>query len=112
MTLAVIAVAPCHGGDYLQEKFAFAEIVEAAGVASEKCPGLHLIEENLEAATKDSGASDNDIYFTEYDFWAARGRANAIGGYTKDPAHWCDQMWQFLGPGHPPMVHRTLLRKD
>jgi hypothetical protein len=46
----------------LQEKYQFAEIIETAGVVADKCPGLHIIEDNLEVASSDSGATEDDYH--------------------------------------------------
>jgi len=96
----------------LQPKFLVAEVIEAAGFAAEKCPGLHLIEHNIEAEYHSAGAADDDMNTPEFQLMAARGRTNAAEGYTKSPAAWCESMWNYLGPAHPPMVKHTLLRRD
>ena len=97
-----------------QEKFQIAEIFEAAAFAAEKCPGLHVIDDGVEATTADFGYSSDDdiIYSTEFNFWVERGQMNARIGYEKDPAGWCASMWKFLGPDHPPMIKHTLLSKE
>jgi hypothetical protein len=96
----------------LQPKFLVAEVIEAAGFAAEKCPGLHLIEDNIEAEYHSAGAADDDKYTPEFELMSARGRANAAEGYDKNPAGWCESMWNYLGPAHPPMVKHTLLQRD
>ena len=97
----------------LQPKFLVTEVIEAAGLAAEKCPGFHIIEDNIEAEFRSAGGSDSDIYTPEFEAMSARGRANAMVGYTKkNLAGWCEDMWRFLGPAHPPMVKHTLLKKD
>jgi hypothetical protein len=40
------------------------------------------------------------------------GGSNAAEGYAKNPAGWCESMWNYLGPAHPPMVKHTLLQRD
>jgi hypothetical protein len=111
VTILAVVTTPADSQS-IPHKYQFAEIVEAAGVAADKCPGLHLIDANAEAATTDSGADEDDIYSPEYEFWSKRGKATAQEGFLKDPVHWCNRIWQYLGPNHPPMVHRTLLTKD
>jgi hypothetical protein len=118
--LAALTIAtPAMAGDQalkhlLQEKFQIAEIFEAASIASEKCPGLHVIEDAVVATAADLGFTDDDdiIYSPEYNLWAARGQTNAKIGYEKDPVHWCESVWHFLGPDHPPMIKRALLKKQ
>jgi hypothetical protein len=98
-----------------QDKFEIAEIFEAADFASSKCLGLHLIEEAVTATAIDLGFSEEDddiIHSPEFNFWAERGRTNAKIGYEKNPIKWCEDMWRFLGPDHPPMIKHTLLTKD
>jgi hypothetical protein len=125
VTLAALVVAPslARSGEFtaddvaglkhiLQPKFQVAEVIEAAGLAAEKCPGLHLIEANIEAEFSSAGASEDDIYTPEFEAMSARGKANALEGYSKNPAHWCERMWTFLGPTHPPMIKYTLLKRD
>jgi hypothetical protein len=96
----------------LQPKFQVAEVIEAAGVAAERCPGFHVIEYNIEAEFRSAGGSDDDIYTSEFELMSARGRANAVEGYIKNPGDWCENMWRFLGPAHPPMIKHTLLKRD
>jgi hypothetical protein len=96
----------------LQDKFQVAEVIEGAGFAAEKCPGFHIIEDNIWAEYHSAGASDNDMYAPEFELMAARGRANAAEGYSKNPSRWCERMWNFLGPAHPPMIKHTLLTRD
>jgi len=96
----------------LQPKFQVAEVIEGAGVVAEKCPGFHIIEDNIEAEFRSAGGSDSDINTPEFEIMSARGRANAMVGYTKNPTGWCEDMWRFLGPAHPPMIKHTLLKRD
>lgn len=98
--------------ELLSEKFQLAEIFEGAAFAAEKCPGLHVIEGNVRAAADEAGVTDDEIYTPEWEFWASRGQINARIGYEKNPTAWCDSMWHFLGPDHPPMIKHTLLTKD
>ena len=118
--LGIVALAsPAKSGDeaarlthLLQPKFQVAEVLEAAGLAAEKCPGFHLIEHNITAEYHSAGASDNDMYTPEFKFMSERGKANAAEGYAKNPAGWCEIMWKFLGPAHPSMIKHTLLTRD
>jgi hypothetical protein len=96
----------------LQPKFQAAEMIEVAGVAADKCPGFHVIEDNAEAEFRSAGGSDDDIYTPEFHLMSARGKANALEGYTKDPVSWCNRMWDLFGPAHPPMIKHTLLKRD
>jgi hypothetical protein len=96
----------------LQEKFQLAAIFEAGAYAAEKCPGLHVIEGNVTATADDAGVTDDEIYTPEWKFWESRGRMNARIGYEKNPISWCEDMWHFLGPDHPPMIKHTLLRRQ
>ena len=96
----------------LQPKFQAVEMIEVAGVAAEKCPGLHVIEDNVDAEFHSAGGADDDIYTPEFQLMSARGKANAFEGYTKDPARWCERMWTLFGPAHPPMIQHTLLKRD
>jgi hypothetical protein len=97
-----------------QDKFQVAEIFEVAAYAEEKCPGLHVIEDGVNATTADFGYTYEDDVVThsaEFEFWVKRGQMNARIGYEKDPAGWCERMWRFLGPDHPPMIKHTLLSR-
>jgi hypothetical protein len=96
----------------LQPKFLVAEVIEAASFAAEKCPGLHLIEDNVEAEYHSAGAADDDTHTPEFELMSAGGRANAAEGYAKNPAGWCESMWSYLGPAHPPMIKHILLQRD
>jgi hypothetical protein len=69
----------------LQEKFQVAEVIESAGFAAEKCPGFHIIEDNIWAEYHSAGASDDDMYTPEFEFMAAHARASAAEGYAKNP---------------------------
>jgi hypothetical protein len=114
LAIASPAVADQAALDNLmQDKFQIAEDFEVAGFASENCPGLHFLEDAMVATEVDLGFTEDDdvIYSPEYNFWAKRGRMNAKIGYDKDPAAWCESMWKFLGPEHPPMIRRALLEK-
>jgi hypothetical protein len=87
--------------EFLQEKFQIAEIFEAAAFASEKCPGLHVIEDGVNATTADLGFSfedDDVINSPAFKLWESRGQMNARIGYEKDPVGWCANIWKFLGP--------------
>jgi hypothetical protein len=96
----------------LNEKFQIAEIFEAGSHAAEKCPGLRVIEDNIRATADEAGVTDDVIYTPEWRFWERRGQTNARIGYKKNPAGWCESMWHFLGPDHPPMIKHALLRRD
>ena len=100
--------------ELFQEKFQIAEIFEAADFASHSCPGLHLIKDAVTATAADLGFSEDDdiIYSPEFNLWAERGKTNARIGYEKNPTKWCEDIWRFLGPDHPPMIKHTLLTKD
>jgi len=98
--------------ELLKEKFQVAEILEAAAYAGERCPGFHVIEDNVMATADELGVRDNDIYAPQWKFWEARGQTNARIGYEKDPAGWCESMWHFLGPDHPPVIKHALLNRD
>jgi hypothetical protein len=65
----------------LQPKFLVAEVIEAAGLAAERCPGFHVIEDNIEAEFRSAGGSESDVYSPEFKAMSARGRANAAVGY-------------------------------
>jgi ABC transporter substrate binding protein len=80
--------------------------------AAEKCPGLRVIEDNIRASADAAGVTDDVIYTPEWKFWERRGQTNARIGYKKNPAGWCESMWHFLGPDHPPMIKHALLRRD
>jgi hypothetical protein len=106
---------PLELKELMQEKFQIAEIFEAAAYASEKCPGLHVIEDGVNATTTDLGFTYDDadvIDSPAFKFWGSRGQMNARIGYEKNPTAWCESMWHFLGPDHPPMIKHTLLSKD
>jgi hypothetical protein len=66
------------------------------------------------ATAADLGFSEDDdiIYSPEFNLWAERGKTNARIGYEKNPTKWCEDIWRFLGPDHPPMIKHTLLTKD
>jgi hypothetical protein len=101
-TLVFVTTTQAHASDrenLLQKKFQIAEIFEAAGFISKKCPGLHVIEDAVIATAADLGVTlDDDTNSPEYKVWAARGQKNAKFGYEKDPVHWCKSMWRFFGP--------------
>jgi hypothetical protein len=72
----------------LQEKFQIAEIFEAAAFASEKCPGLHVVEDGVNATSADLGFSyedDDVIHSPAFKLWESCGQVNARIGYGKDP---------------------------
>ena len=92
----------------LQPKFLVAEVIEAAGFAAENCPGFHMIRDNIVPELTEAGASLDVVESSEFDLMSAGGRANAAEGYAKNPAGWCESMWNYLGPAHPPMVKHTL----
>ena len=94
-----------------QEKFQLAEIFEGAAYAAEKCPGLHVIEDNVVALAKAAGVTDDEIDTPKWKFWETRGQTNARIGYEKNPTAWCENIWRFLGPDHPPMIKHPLLRR-
>jgi hypothetical protein len=96
----------------LNEKFRIAEIFEAGSYAADKCPGLRVIEDNIRATADEAGVTDDVICTPEWKFWERRGQTNARIGYKKNPASWCESMWHFLGPDHPPMIKHALLRRD
>jgi hypothetical protein len=110
----VIKRNPEEGKHLLEGKFQIAQTFEVADFASKKCPELHLIDDAVDATAADLGFTfeDDIIYSPEYNFWAERGKMNAKIGYEKSPADWCESMWHFLGPDHPPMIKRALLSKD
>jgi hypothetical protein len=110
----IIKRNPEEGKHLLEDKFQIAQTFEVADFASRKCLGLHFIDDALMATEADLGFTEEDdtIYSPEYNFWADRGQMNAKIGYDKDPAGWCESMWHFLGPTHPPMIKRALLSKD
>jgi hypothetical protein len=120
LSLALLAVSPARAEEatlnhLIQEKFQVAEDFEIASFASEKCPGLHVIEAAVIATSVDTGVTLDDldvIHSPEYEFWTKRGRMNARIGYEKGPAAWCESMWHFLGPDHPPMINRALLERQ
>jgi hypothetical protein len=66
------------------------------------------------ATAADLGFTTDDgvIYSPEYKLWAGRGQTNAQIGYEVDPAGWCERMWHFLGPDHPPTIKRALLERQ
>jgi hypothetical protein len=53
---------------WFQEKFQLDEIFEAAAYAAERCPGLHLIEDNVMATANAAGVTDDEIYTQEWKF--------------------------------------------
>jgi hypothetical protein len=84
----------------LQPKFLVAEVIEAAGFAAEKCPGLHLIEHNIEAEYHSAGAADDDMNTPEFQLMSARGRTNAAEGY-QEPGCVVRIHVELPGPGAP-----------
>ena len=96
----------------LQPKFMVAEVIEAARIAAEKCPGFQMIRDNIVPELTAAGASLDVVESPEFELMSAQGRANAAEGYAKNPAGWCESMWSYLGPAHPPMVKHTLLQRD
>ncbi|WP_036049432.1 hypothetical protein [Bradyrhizobium sp. Tv2a-2] len=99
-------------GNLLQPRFQVASVIQAAEFAAEKCPGFHIIDDNIEAEYHDAGASNDVMYTPQYGLMSARGRANAAEGHAKNPTRWCEAIWQFLGPTHPPMINHTLLTRS
>ena len=89
-----------------------AEVIEAARIGAEKCPGFHMVRDNVVPELEAAGATLAVVETPEFELMSARGRANANEGYAKDPAGWCEDMWSFLGPAHPPTVKHTLLQRD
>jgi hypothetical protein len=96
----------------LQPKFMVAEVIEAARIAAEKCPGFQMIRDNVVPELEAAGASLDVVDSPEFELMSAQSRANAAEGYAKNPAGWCESMWSYLGPAHPPLVKHTLLQKD
>jgi hypothetical protein len=96
----------------LQPKFLDAEVIEAARFAAENCPGFHMIRDNIVPELTEAGASLDVVESPEFDLMTRHGWDNAAEGYAKNPTGWCESMWSYLGPAHPPMVKHTLLGRD
>jgi len=96
----------------LQPKFMVAEVIEAARIAAESCSGFRMISDNIVPELEAAGASLDVVESPEFELMSAQGRANAAEGYAKNPAGWCESMWSYLGPAHPPTVRHTLLQRD
>jgi len=96
----------------LQPKFMVAEVIEAARIAAEKCLGFQMIRDNIVPELTAAGASLDVVESPEFELMSAGGRADAAEGYAKNPAGWCESMWSYLGPAHPPTVKHTLLQRD
>jgi hypothetical protein len=96
----------------LEPKFRVAMVLEAAGYAASSCPGIHLLADNYLAELYAAGATDQDVFAPEFETMTARAHAEAAAGYEKNPARWCESMWSFLGPDHPPLVRHTLLSRN
>ena len=115
LAIVVVSAFAGHATDLkelLRAKFQLAELIEVAAYSAEKCPGLHVVEAAVTATAKDEGVTDDDIYTPEWKFWESRGQMNAKIGYEKNPTRWCESMWQWLGPNHPPGIKRTFRSKD
>jgi hypothetical protein len=109
----VLTVWPADAAtDLFADRNLFAEIFELADVAQSHCPGLHVIEDNVRGAADAVGVDDDVIYSPEWRLWESRGKQLASEAYAKDPVGFCNRMWRFLGPDHPPMVRFQLLRKE
>ena len=52
--------------DEPRDKSAVAEVIEYARFAAEKCPGFHLIEDNIWAEYQAAGASHDDMSTPEF----------------------------------------------
>ena len=85
----------------LQPKFMVAEVIEAARIAAEKCPGFHMIRDNVVPELEAAGATLAVVETPEFELMSARGRANANEGYAKDPAGWCEDHVELPWPGAP-----------
>ena len=96
----------------LENKFMLAEVLEVASYAALRCPGLHVMEEAIDATAMDAGVTDDDVSTPEWKLWEARGEMNAKFGYDKNPTGWCEDMWNWLGPDHPRDFKRAFLSKD
>ena len=88
-----------------------AGIFEAANYATEKCPGVRIDEDGVEATIDEEGITE-DVYTSDrWRMFELRGQADARTGYAKSPDEWCDRIWKLLGPDHPLMIkHRLLVR--
>jgi hypothetical protein len=111
LTVVATAARAYDPKELFQDKFQLAEIFEGAAYAADKCPGLHVIEDNVEATADEAGGAD-EIDNPKWKFWESRGQMNARLGYEKNPTAWCESIWRFLGPDHPTMISRALLAKD
>jgi hypothetical protein len=112
MTSGVASAQTAHEILQTSGRIVAADIFEAANYASEKCPGIHIAEDGVQATADEEGITDDVISSDEWRMWEARGRASAITEYQKGPAAWCARIWQLLGPDHPPMIKHALLKEQ
>jgi hypothetical protein len=94
------------------QRIVVADIFEAANYASEKCPGVHIAGDGVQATADEEGITDDVVSSDEWRMLEARGRASAITEYQKGPAAWCARIWHLLGSDHPPMIKHALLTED
>ena len=69
----------------LQPKFMVAEVIEAARIAAEKCPGFQMITDNIVPELTAAGASLDVVESPEFELMSAGGRADAAEGRTIPP---------------------------
>jgi hypothetical protein len=94
-------------------RIAIADIWAMAHIASDKCPGVHIIKGSIRAITDEAGITEDEVaYGGQFSSLVFLGLASAQSDYDRDPIAWCARIWQLLGPDHPPTITHTLLTKD
>jgi hypothetical protein len=86
-----------------------ADIFEAANYATEKCPGVRIDDDGVEATIDEEGITDDVYTSDQWKMFELRGQSDARTGYAKNPSEWCERIWKLLGPDHPPMIKHQLL---